>query len=110
MSTPQGQPTPTQRTASVAVKHDFDMRLGKVLIYTIAASGFSIVAHRGGVACRGQMPLMAENGVREFMKLFERAIVHHHHLKKTWDEGPNQTILSELIVDQRMAPVLIAEA
>lgn len=108
MGTPQGQPIPTQRTASVAVKHDFDMRLGKVLVYTVAASGFSIVAHRGGVACRGQMPLMVENGVREFVKLFDRAIVHHQHLKKTWDDGGNQTILSELIVDQQLAPVILA--
>lgn len=109
MDSEQGQP-PRRTSASVVRKDDFDMRLGKVVMYTIVSTGFSVVAHRMGVACRGQTPLMTADGLENFKLLLDHARVHYRHFKEQWDTQTPQTYLTEAEVEKALAPtVALAE-
>lgn len=108
----QGQIPPTGfvgRVARFDRKEDFDMKLGKVLIYTFNVTGFQIVVHRSGVAFRGTMPVMTRVGVESFKMVLDRVLIHQEHLKKTWDDGPSQTFLSEEQVSVFLNPAKLVE-
>lgn len=86
-------------------QEDLDLQLGKVLLYNLNISPFSIVMHRGGVSFRGTIPLVGRQGIDMLKKIFDRAIVHHEHLKATYDLGPGQqTYLTEQEVDVKVSP------
>lgn len=109
MDTPQGQPK--KNVAQFIRKETHDLQLGKILIYQLNVTGFTIVMHKDGVAFRGTIPVLKRDGMTSLKKMFDRAIVHHEHLKKTWDAGiGQQSYLNEDEVDVMLTPIVIAEA
>jgi len=91
-----------ERTASFQRGEGFDMTVGRVLTYTLPMTGFTIVAHRFGVAWRGSVPIMSRNGVEALIGIIRRAVVHHEHLKTSYDSIEGQSYLSEAETDGRM--------
>jgi hypothetical protein len=91
---------PSGTTAMIHRSEGFDVAVGRVLIYTLAMTGFTIIAHRYGIACKGTIPVIQRDGVNSLAGLFQRALIHHEHLAKTWTSGVQSYLTEGEITDR----------
>lgn len=107
MMTPDTSNTPStpevdQRRGSFQRGEGFDMTVGRVLTYTLMVSGFTIVAHRFGISWRGTIPVVTRRGLLDLIKIQKKAVLHHEHLKASYDAG-EQSYLTEEQVSERLS-------
>lgn len=104
-STPTNSAGPVAANGQFQRVEAFEVAVGRIIGYQLTTTGFTILAHRFGVAARGTLPLMAPAALEALAVVFRRAGVHATHLRKTWDAG-QQSYLTEDQVTAFLAPVI----
>lgn len=101
-------PTPMNKPAPAAGRfqrlESFDISVGRIIAYQLTTTGFTILAHRFGVAARGSVPLMAPEGLEALATVFRRAGVHATHLRATWDSGQQSYLTEDQVTAFLMPP------